>query len=284
MNTHLEPVKGEPQSPFDAIKHTDPATGTEFWSARELMPLMGYPRWNEFKVPLERAMKSAEVQGQDVDRLFRGSAEKSAGRPRSDFHLTRFAAYLVAMNGDPNKPEVAVAQAYFAVRTREAETQPQRQLPQDYASALRELAASVEAREVAEREAARSAKRLEMAAPKVAKADAHSNVDEWKTRQNFYREVQQWGDAQNLDIKQGSVSELLTRKGMFIGGLRQDRGQLTRSATKAKWGRNHKGVADNGHAYCTPQLSPRGQDIAWKWIVRAVEEHGEKLNPKKETK
>lgn len=162
--------------------------------------------------------------------------------------------------------------------------QPQFELPQDYVSALRELAASVEAREVAEREAARSAKRLEMAAPKVAKADAHSNVDEWKTRQNFYREVQQWGDAQNLDIKQGSVSELLTRKGMFIGGLRQDRGQLTRSATKAKWGRNHKGVADNGHAYCTPQLSPRGQDIAWKWIVRAVEEHGEKLNPKKETK
>lgn len=175
------------------------------------------------------------------------------------------------------------ARRYFIECERRAQ-QPQPQLPKDYASALRELAESVEARELAEREAARSAKRLEMAAPKVAKADAHSNVDEWKTRQNFYREVQQWGDAQNLDIKQGNVSELLTRKGMFIGGLRQDRGQLTRSATKAKWGRNHKGVAENGHAYCTPQLSPRGQDIAWKWIVQAVEEHGEKLNPKKETK
>ncbi|ORL11619.1 phage antirepressor KilAC domain-containing protein [Prescottella equi] len=39
-----------------------------------------------------------------------------------DYELSRFAAYLVAMNGDPNKPEVAAAQSYFAIRTREAET------------------------------------------------------------------------------------------------------------------------------------------------------------------
>lgn len=124
MSPHLAPVNSESNSPFDAIKNTNPETGTEFWSARDLMPLMGYPRWNEFKVPLERAMKSAEVQGNDVATLFRGSAEKTSGRPREDFHLTRFAAYLVAMNGDPNKPEVAAAQAYFAVKAREAETRP----------------------------------------------------------------------------------------------------------------------------------------------------------------
>ncbi|MHC9685641.1 phage antirepressor KilAC domain-containing protein [Corynebacterium diphtheriae] len=124
MSPHLAPVSSEPPSPFDAIKNTNPETGTEFWSARDLMPLMGYPRWNEFKVPLERAMKSAAVQGNDVESLFRGSAEKTSGRPREDFHLTRFAAYLVAMNGDPNKPEVAAAQAYFAIKTREAETSP----------------------------------------------------------------------------------------------------------------------------------------------------------------
>lgn len=120
MSAHLVPVNSESNSPFDAIKNTNPETGTEFWSARDLMPLMGYPRWNEFKVPLERAMKSAEVQGNDVATLFRGSAEKTSGRPREDFHLTRFAAYLAAMNGDPNKPEVAAAQAYFAIKTREA--------------------------------------------------------------------------------------------------------------------------------------------------------------------
>lgn len=49
-----------------------------------------------------------------VQREGRGSIEAT------DFHLDRMAAYLVAMNGDPNKPEVAAAQAYFAMQTRRA--------------------------------------------------------------------------------------------------------------------------------------------------------------------
>lgn len=99
--------------------------GTEFWSARDLMPLLGYDQrngWQKFQNPLTRAMKSAEVQGTAVTSHFTRSDEKTAGRPRENFFLTRFAAYLVSMNGDPNKPEVAAAQSYFAVKTREAET------------------------------------------------------------------------------------------------------------------------------------------------------------------
>lgn len=125
MRNHLEPVSGENSSPFDAIKNTDPVNGREFWSARDLMPLMDYAQWQNFLVPIHRAMATAKNQGMDVENLFMGSHEKTGGRPREDFHLSRYAAYLVAMNGDPNIPEVATAQHYFAVRTREAETRPQ---------------------------------------------------------------------------------------------------------------------------------------------------------------
>lgn len=117
---------GKQGSPFDAIKRTRD-DGTEYWSARDLAQLMGYTQanyWQKFKTPLERAMKSAEVQNAAVTSHFTRSGEtvKGGGPLREDYELSRFAAYLVAMNGDPNKPEVAAAQAYFAVRTREAET------------------------------------------------------------------------------------------------------------------------------------------------------------------
>lgn len=160
-------------------------------------------------------------------------------------------------------------------------------IPQTYAEALRAAAdnaerAELEARNAAEQMAIaqKATATIERQASKVAKADAHSGVKEWKRRQDFYREVQQWGDLKGFDIKQSSVRQLLTRKSMLIGGARTDAGQMTRSAVKAGWGRNEKGVADNGHSYCTPQLSPAGQDIAWKWIYQASQEYGEILNPK----
>lgn len=160
-------------------------------------------------------------------------------------------------------------------------------LPQDYASALRELASTVEAKELAEEQereqrelAEKRARAIEAQAPAVAKAQAHSGVAEWKGKQNFAREVQQWGDLQGMDIKQANVIHLLARRGMYIAAGRSDSGQVKRDAVRAGWGKNEKGVADNGHAYTRPLISPKGQDVAWKWIVKAVAEYGQELNPK----
>ena len=60
------------QSPFDRIRRVD-VDGSEWWSARDLMPLMGYSAWRNFEVPLKRAMKSAEAQRVNVAEVFAGS-------------------------------------------------------------------------------------------------------------------------------------------------------------------------------------------------------------------
>ncbi|TXH09970.1 MAG: hypothetical protein E6R04_06815 [Spirochaetes bacterium] len=110
-------------SPFDDIRQVR-TDGTEFWSARDLMTEMGYGAWRNFTVPIGRAMKAAENQKVDLNSNFARSRKVAGGSgpAQEDYHLSRFAAYLVAMNGDPNKSEVALAQAYFAVQTHRAET------------------------------------------------------------------------------------------------------------------------------------------------------------------
>jgi len=126
-------------SPFDTIKQTSP-DGAEFWSARDLQPHLGYDRWERFTDALDRAVAAAGNANIEPTDHFRGAAKmvpigSGATRQVVDFHLTRYAAYLIAMNGDPRKQEIASAQTYFAVKTREAETATPA-LPQDYEEAL----------------------------------------------------------------------------------------------------------------------------------------------------
>lgn len=277
------------QSPFDSIKRIG-EDGAEYWSARDLMPLMGYGAWHNFMIPVKRARKSSENVGMtcnfnDVVKVV--EREGRGGVERKDVHLDRMAAYLVAMNGDPNKPEVAAAQTYFAVQTRVAETQPPAlNLPQDYPSALRELANTVEAKELAEKRAqeqaelaAKRALEIEAQAPAVEKAAAHTASDDSKGRQAFAREVQQWGMRKGVGIKQKSVYDLLRRRGMLIAEGRHDSNNPTAQAVKNGWAELEQGVSWNGHAWATAKLTPAGQDMAWKWIRKDLELYGAELNP-----
>ena len=117
------------KSIFDSIVHEikdDEGNTMEVWYARELQSVLGYARWENFVVALGRAMESCKSLKINVDDHFRELTKmiptaKGAHRPIQDFMLTRYACYLIAQNGDPKKEEIAFAQSYFAVQTRNAE-------------------------------------------------------------------------------------------------------------------------------------------------------------------
>ena len=113
---------------FDSIRQEN-VYGVEFWSARDLMPLLGYGKnWQNFTTAIDKAKIACEEGGQIVDDQFNASiklieAGKGATRKIDDYLLSRFACYLIAMNGNPRKPEIAAAHCssylcYFALTNR----------------------------------------------------------------------------------------------------------------------------------------------------------------------
>lgn len=259
-------------SPFDEGRTPCPQGGEDRWSARWLMGKMAYPTWQHFEPVIERAKQAAHNQGFNVHTLFTVKREKTGGRPQTDYDLTRFAAYLVAMNGDPRKPEVAAAQTYFAVKTREAETSQPVELTEDQIvhRALHILDDKVKALTVENKTLVAA---IERDAPLVAKAEAHTGSDSDVHRQEFAREVQAWGVKQNVDIKQADVLRFLGHIGLFIRGERSDTGHATADAQRRGLAFTHKDTAKNGYAYAVGKLTPAGQDYAWRRITKYVNEH-----------
>jgi DNA-damage-inducible protein D len=104
------------------------AKGMIYWMARDIMETLDYKEWRDFKEVIERAKTSCEMAGNFSANHFVLMPElvdigSNAKRERENFALSKYACYLIAMNGDPSKPEIANIQAYFTEQTYRQERQ-----------------------------------------------------------------------------------------------------------------------------------------------------------------
>lgn len=110
---------------FEDIKHID-ENGVEYWLARELQPVLEYSQWRRFSETVERAKEACKNSEQNIQDHFADvgkmvSLGSGSERKIDDIKLSRYACYLIVMNGAPRKEVIALGQTYFAVKTRQQE-------------------------------------------------------------------------------------------------------------------------------------------------------------------
>ncbi len=120
-----QPSQSQYKSPFEAIRQENDE-GNEYWSARDLAPLLSYTNWRNFRYAIDKAKIACQKSGQSMQYHFDGSIKminlaRGAKRKIEDYHLSRYACYLTIQNADPNKDIVALAQTYFAVKVQQQE-------------------------------------------------------------------------------------------------------------------------------------------------------------------
>jgi len=113
------------QNTFESIKHID-ENGAEFWLARELQKALEYTEYGKFLPVVEKAIEACRKTGFDEENHFAHVSEmvrigSGAERKMESYKLSRYACYLIVMNGDPRKEVIALGQTYFAVKTRQQE-------------------------------------------------------------------------------------------------------------------------------------------------------------------
>ena len=125
-NLPINPTRNSDESipTFESIKHTD-SSNNEFWYARDLQTVLGYAKWGNFIKVIEKAKTACENSNFPVSYHFADVGKMVhigvSQREIQDMVLSRYACYLIAMNGDSRKKVIAQAQTYFAVKTREQE-------------------------------------------------------------------------------------------------------------------------------------------------------------------
>lgn len=113
------------ESLFESIKHIN-EYGQEFWYARELQKVLEYVDYRNFELAIFKAMDACKNSNIEIADHFGETTEmveigSNAHRKLRSYELSRHACYLIAMNGDPSKEVIALAQTYFAVKTRQQE-------------------------------------------------------------------------------------------------------------------------------------------------------------------
>lgn len=272
MNQYIESTA----SPFDRIRHARP-DGSEYWSARELMPLLGYDRWENFEAAIERAWTSAAAQGFDPADLFRGITKKGAGRPQRDCEMARFACYLVALNGDPRKPEVAGAQSYFIVRTREAET---RLVTSMDLTTLDGISAILDAGKAAlNRAQAAEARALQLEGP-AAERDLYRSSEGLQLIGDVANRFKAYAASRfpGMPVKHDDVWDHAGRLGIVIRGNTVRHNQPTAQAVEAGWATVAETLVEtNRHGTVrkvTPRLTPKGEARLWDGLTAYALAHG----------
>jgi DNA-damage-inducible protein D len=268
-------------SPFDAIRRVRD-DGSEYWSARDLMPLLGYDRYENFAQSINRARFAAiNSEGETAASEHFRDARKmvplgnGAQRDIGDRHLTRHACYLVAMNGDPRKQEIADAQAYFAIATRQAETAPR--VP-DISTPTGVLAMAEQFAATARQLVAAEAKLIEQA-PMVAAEEHHRNARGLKAVGDFANDLKAWAKTNHptVRVRHQDVWDHLARLDMVIRGNTVRHNQPTARAVENEWCVPKVSDFDTSagaQSSTTTRLTPKGEGYAWDRITAYVEANG----------
>ena len=121
----MNEIKEYTEKLFDDIKHIN-ENGEEYWLARELQNILGYHQWRSINDLIERAKVACQESKYNIDDHFAVQRKmiklaKGATRNVVDYKLSRYACYLIVMNGNPKKEIIALGQTYFAIQTRKQE-------------------------------------------------------------------------------------------------------------------------------------------------------------------